>query len=271
MSRPHEYLQDPERLSAVRLAGADAVFDRWARAAAQVLDAPAGLVTLVGGDGVALAGKWVAEDPLDGGRTIPLSHSLCAFVVQDRAPLVVADARADERLRGNGAVRSLGVVSYLGVPVRAAGHVLGALCVLGTEPRAWTAAELDLLGGLAEAVVGEMERGLPGDAPPPRLGPAAWDGDVLERLSGRFHALGDATRLRILRTLGEGEHTVGEVAAAVDIAQPSATKHLQLLLAHGLVARRRDGARTRYRVVDHAVVRICDTMLGWVATDAPAC
>jgi len=271
MSEHDEYLRDARRVAALRRSeGEPAAYDRWARVAARALGAPVSLVSLVGADHSTLAGKWAVADPLGGARVVPIADSLCACVVADGAPLVVDDARTTERLKEHRAVRELGVVSYLGVPLRAAGHVLGALCVIDGEPRVWSVAELDLLGGLAAAVAGEMERALGDGAEAPRLGAAAWDAGTLERVSARLQALGDPTRLRILRTLGDGERTVGEVATAAGIAQPSATKHLQLLLVHGLVARRRDGGRTFYRVVDHATLRLCDTMLGWVAADDAA-
>jgi diguanylate cyclase (GGDEF)-like protein/PAS domain S-box-containing protein len=62
-------------------------------------------------------------------------------------------------------VSDAGVVAYLGVPlVTATGHVRGSLCVADTEPRAWTADDLDVLETLARAVTSELALGDPARA-----------------------------------------------------------------------------------------------------------
>jgi DNA-binding transcriptional ArsR family regulator len=65
--------------------------------------------------------------------------------------------------------------------------------------------------------------------------------------SDAFNAVAEPRRREILEYLGPGERAVGDIAAALHLAQPSATKHLQVLLNVGLVDVRRDGRRTLYR------------------------
>ena len=52
-----------------------------------------------------------------------------------------------------------------------------------------------------------------------------------------FHALGDATRRRMLRELAKGERTVGELAAPFDISLAAASKHIKALEHAGLIRR----------------------------------
>ena len=59
-------------------------------------------------------------------------------------------------------------------------------------------------------------------------------------------ALAEPNRRRILDLLREGERPVGEVAQALEIAQPSASKHLKALREVGLVAMRADAQRRLY-------------------------
>jgi DNA-binding transcriptional ArsR family regulator len=80
---------------------------------------------------------------------------------------------------------------------------------------------------------------------------------ALELVASRFRALGDATRLALLQALFEGERTVQELCAVTGTAQANASKHLSLLLEQGLVARRRDGLFTRYRMADAGLERLC--------------
>jgi DNA-binding transcriptional ArsR family regulator len=52
-----------------------------------------------------------------------------------------------------------------------------------------------------------------------------------------FHALGDATRRRMLRTLSGGERTVGELAQPFAISLAAASKHIKALEHAGLIRR----------------------------------
>lgn len=67
--------------------------------------------------------------------------------------------------------------------------------------------------------------------------------------SDLFSAIGDANRRRILELLADREHGVGELAAALGIAQPSASQHLAILRDVGLVASTRVGTSSRYRLL----------------------
>jgi|TARA_R100000935_G_scaffold56593_1_gene88512 DNA-binding transcriptional ArsR family regulator len=52
-----------------------------------------------------------------------------------------------------------------------------------------------------------------------------------------FHALGDATRRRMLRELSQGERTVGQLAEPFAISLAAASKHIKTLESAGLIAR----------------------------------
>ncbi len=52
-----------------------------------------------------------------------------------------------------------------------------------------------------------------------------------------FHALGDATRRRMLRALADGERTVGQLAAPFAMSLAAASKHVRTLERAGLVRR----------------------------------
>lgn len=58
------------------------------------------------------------------------------------------------------------------------------------------------------------------------------------RLDAVFHALGDATRRRMLRSLADGERSVGELAAPFEMSLAAASKHVKALERAGLVRRR---------------------------------
>jgi ArsR family transcriptional regulator len=76
-------------------------------------------------------------------------------------------------------------------------------------------------------------------------------------IANRARALGDPTRVRILSVLERGEQPVGQIAAAVDTQQSTASKHLQVLFHAGLVQRRRDASEVLYSLTSAELPRVC--------------
>lgn len=56
-------------------------------------------------------------------------------------------------------------------------------------------------------------------------------------LDNVFHALGDATRRRMLRELADGERTVSQLAEPFSISLAAASKHIKVLEAAGMIRR----------------------------------
>lgn len=65
--------------------------------------------------------------------------------------------------------------------------------------------------------------------------------------SDPFNAVAEPRRRHILEFIAAEERSVGEIADALDLEQPSVSKHLQVLRNVGLVTGRRDGRRILYR------------------------
>ena len=61
--------------------------------------------------------------------------------------------------------------------------------------------------------------------------------DKSVRLDAVFHALSDATRRAMLRSLARSASTVGELAAPFDMSLAAASKHIKVLERAGLVQR----------------------------------
>lgn len=81
--------------------------------------------------------------------------------------------------------------------------------------------------------------------------------EALELVAARFRALGDASRLRILKLLMDGEHSVQELVGGCSLSQTNVSRHLGLLRRDGIVARRTDGNRAVYSLVDATVEKLC--------------
>ncbi|WP_448062049.1 GAF domain-containing SpoIIE family protein phosphatase [Cellulomonas hominis] len=138
-------------------ARSDEAFERFSRLAQRHLGVPVALVSLVSSTGEVLPGATGLPPELDAARSLPLSHSLCRYVVSGRAPLVVEDARDDERLRTHGAVIDLDVRAYAGFPLLDdQDRVVGSLCAIDLRPRPWNPPELAFLADLAAACSSEL-------------------------------------------------------------------------------------------------------------------
>jgi DNA-binding transcriptional ArsR family regulator len=94
--------------------------------------------------------------------------------------------------------------------------------------------------------------------------------DLLAAIAERFKVLGEPARLQILQTLRGGERTVSELVEGTGMGQANVSKHLQLLLAHGFVIRRKEGLYAWYRLADEDVFRLCDIMCGGLERDVAA-
>jgi DNA-binding transcriptional ArsR family regulator len=62
-----------------------------------------------------------------------------------------------------------------------------------------------------------------------------------------FNAVAEPQRRAILTFLAADERPVGDIVDALELAQPSVSKHLRVLRDVGLVQARRDGRRVLYR------------------------
>jgi diguanylate cyclase (GGDEF)-like protein/PAS domain S-box-containing protein len=189
---------DPRRLAAVRATGLlDAppvpALDRLARLAGRVLDAPIALVTLIDAERQLFVAQHGLGAPWSSRREAPLSHAICLHVVAAGAPLVVDDARDHALVHDSAAIADFGVVAYLGTPLRdAAGQVLGSVCLMDPEPRAWTPgdlATLQELAGTAAMVVAQHAAARALAEPPQRQATLARERAVL---AATIESLSDA-------------------------------------------------------------------------------
>jgi DNA-binding transcriptional ArsR family regulator len=82
---------------------------------------------------------------------------------------------------------------------------------------------------------------------------------LLVMMAEKFRMLADSARLKILRALmDEGEMNVGQIVASTQLETANASRHLKLLAAAGLLARRKFGPFVHYRLDDPVIERICE-------------
>ena len=73
-------------------------------------------------------------------------------------------------------------------------------------------------------------------------------------------ALADPTRILLLYRLSEGPQNVGELATALNVSQPTISRHLKVLRERGMVASTRHGATIEYRLIDDRPIQALDLL-----------
>ncbi|MBW4461853.1 MAG: PAS domain S-box protein [Nodosilinea sp. WJT8-NPBG4] len=151
---------EPERLAALQRYNVldtppEAAFDRITQLAARLFKVPTALISLVDE-----SRAWFKSCVGFGASEVPRDNTLCSFAVLTNEPLIVPDARLDDRFARNPFVQmEPGVRFYAGAPLLSHdGFNLGTLCLLDGQPRPpLTAEQQATLVDLAAMVVDELE------------------------------------------------------------------------------------------------------------------
>lgn len=87
---------------------------------------------------------------------------------------------------------------------------------------------------------------------------------MFEESAGRaatlLRLLGNEKRLMLLCQLADGELSVRDIQSRVGLSQSALSQHLALLRAEGIVGTRRESQTIYYRIVDHAAMRVIETL-----------
>ncbi|WP_312795648.1 EAL domain-containing protein, partial [Tianweitania sp.] len=127
-------------------------FDRITRMAAQLFNLPISAVSLTDRDR-----QWFKSRVGVDHTSIPRHKAPCGAVADDNAFLVIPDL-LDNPCYATSVLAGSGVRFYAGAPLTTRdGFSLGALCVLGMEPRTITQAEQGALSDLAQIVMSQIE------------------------------------------------------------------------------------------------------------------
>ena len=82
------------------------------------------------------------------------------------------------------------------------------------------------------------------------------DSTKYQKYSEVFKALGHPVRLKIVDGLLSHSCNVGEIVEGLGLPQSTVSQHLGILRNQGIIAPKKDGVRTCYKVVDAKVRQI---------------
>ncbi|AEV84540.1 GAF sensor-containing diguanylate cyclase [Actinoplanes sp. SE50] len=154
---------DPARLAAVRSTGLldtgpEEEFDALTRLAVQVTGAGRAFVTVVDDRRSFWKSCIGGPDLLVEQRQNLVHESPCHLLIATNRELISDDARRDPRIRDVPAVEQLGIGAWAGVPVRDRdGQVIGGLCAVDDQRRAWEPHQVETLHTLAEAASAQIK------------------------------------------------------------------------------------------------------------------
>jgi predicted PurR-regulated permease PerM len=144
--------------------------DALAKRAADVFNTSLAVISTIDKDReyfVGQSGKFPKAVTDDAGALLSMDreHAICNYVVGDDKSLVVQDIQRDPRFADNEAIKLWGVRFYAGAPLRVAdGLVIGALCILDSEPRTLEDEEIGLLETMAADVAATIAPGTADEA-----------------------------------------------------------------------------------------------------------
>jgi GAF domain-containing protein len=131
-------------------------YDDLTRMAADVCAAPIALISLVDRDR-----QWFKSRVGMLARQTPREVAFCQHAIREpQKVMIVPDASRDERFRANPLVTGdPGIRFYAGAPLLGrAGHAIGTLCVIDTEPRELDPKQIETLQFLARQVMEKLEQ-----------------------------------------------------------------------------------------------------------------
>ena len=88
------------------------------------------------------------------------------------------------------------------------------------------------------------------------------DDRAMQHVASYFRALSEPLRLKILNSLRDREHNVGELTELCSCSQANVSKHLSVLAQMGIVERETRGTSVYYRIADPCIYDMCDLVCG---------
>lgn len=159
--RCNRRLTDPSRLQAIRDTGLmdtpqEEAFDRLARLAAQLLNVPLTIMSLVDSERQFFKADFGLPSPFRETRTLPIDASLCRYTLEGES-IISSNANADPFLKLHPSTGPWGIVAVIVLPlINPDGHVLGTFCCIQPTVREWTEQDLTVMKELTASIMTEI-------------------------------------------------------------------------------------------------------------------
>ena len=91
--------------------------------------------------------------------------------------------------------------------------------------------------------------------------------ELIELRAEILKALGQPTRLKIIDFLRDGERCVCEIFPAIGEEQSNTSRHLNMMLAAGVLSRRKDGLKIYYAIKHPEILEVMDMVTGIIKSE----
>jgi PAS domain-containing protein len=134
------------------------VFEQVVQLAVRMFDVPVALVSFIDGDDI----FFKASAGIKGIKNVNRSFSLCPLTIQTTEILLVENALENPAVMSHPSVAGEnGLRFYAGAPlITADGYPIGTVCVIDYQPREFSETNRELLAGLANLLMYELEQRL---------------------------------------------------------------------------------------------------------------
>ena len=136
----------------------EGAYDSLLDQARRLLNVPIAQLFLEGEDRRIFKPPARSFDPWGWDGQTPRRHSFAHRIAAAGKSATVTDAREHTLIKRHEAVLDAGALALASVPlVTLEGFVIGAIAVMDSQPRRWSALEMQLLDGLAASVMTDLE------------------------------------------------------------------------------------------------------------------
>lgn len=136
----------------------DEVLDLIARRAAEHLNLPTGVVSIVLDEAQYFKAMFGVDGWIGAAKGTPVEWSFCRNVVIEKSEFVVENALENEIMKSSPLVLIEGIRCYAGIPlVTSQGNVIGSFCVSGREERHFSEDDLEVLRDHAAQAMEHIE------------------------------------------------------------------------------------------------------------------
>ena len=86
--------------------------------------------------------------------------------------------------------------------------------------------------------------------------------EAIEMIAARFRVLSEASRLKLLIALEDGEKNVSTLVTLTQQTQANVSRQLQAMAEAGILGRRKEGLHVIYYIADNSIFEMCDHVCG---------
>jgi DNA-binding transcriptional ArsR family regulator len=79
----------------------------------------------------------------------------------------------------------------------------------------------------------------------------------VEHIAKFFSILAEPSRVKIIHAICRDEKSVGEIVQLTGLAQTNVSRQLNMMLDHGVLARRKAGNQAFFTVTDETLINVC--------------